>query len=989
MHVIKLSFIFVLALSTVTASTPNHNPPQISLADEILHLSGIDGGYLYASEDGLNSWIGPITRDSWNLDELGSSVFYRVVSRNYPFAIVDTNQLEAYDEAGEVLDPLPAPSEPFAGQDAAYIGNAPAYVDNGDGTVTDSVTGLMWEQVPPEAFYSWPEAQAYADELELAGHTDWRLPTMKELLSLADFNGSSRPVIDLPYIDTDFFTIHDPLEVTTFIPANTARTKRNIDGQFWSSDAYVGRTINNDSSTFGFNFIDGRIKGYPNGVESGPTGTSFVRCVRDNPDYGTNQFVDNRDGTITDRATGLMWLKEDSGAWPEAGGNGDGTMDWIEALNWAENLEYAGYDDWRLPDAKELQSIVDYTRAPDAIDVTRRSAAIDPVFDISEPESWFWTSTSLGDDLFEWALYVCFGQASAVDPQTGEPTINAHGAGAMRSDPKTGLPEDYVGQEGGHGPQNDQVRIFNYVRPVRTAHPLFPDPPEPVEPGSPIITIADVGVGTVELTVESSEYVDNFELEISEEGGPWVAHDPASYDGSTSSIILSLAEGTSYTFRIRSEREALYSDWVESEAVITLEAVKPNILLMIVDDWGIDSSDLYNDDPDASFPPMPVLEELAESGLVYENAYAMPTCSPTRATMLSGRYPSRHGIGSPVLQDNPFPLEEITLPEIFEAANSPYAVGAFGKYHLSAGGAPVIREDPNIIAGWQYYAGSLGGGVPSYFDWTKVTNGTVERDQTTYTTTSIVDDAIDWIDGNGNDPWFAWLAFNAGHTPFHVPPEELHSYTGFPEEIVGRWRRLAYEASLEALDTEIGRLLEEIGTDNTYVIVMGDNGTPGQVVQPPYDVVGAKGSLFEGGTHVPMIIYGPGVVEPGRPEALVHCVDLFATFLELAGIDPADHVPEDTIIDSQSIISTFDPMDPGSREYLFCEAFGEETNTTGYFIRDNRYKLLRLDGEPERFYDLFSSPYELLDLLEGPLSIEDQERYDILSEEAEAMLSTF
>lgn len=166
-----------------------------------------------------------------------------------------------------------------------------------------------------------------------------------------------------------------------------------------------------------------------------------------------NDFVDNGDGTITDRATGLMWAEADSGR----------TMNWEQALAYAENLAYAGYDDWRLPNAKELQSIVDYARAPGATDLNAKGPAIDPIFDLTETESWCWTGTTHGDNNRH-AIYICFGRALAYNSRTGEFSIDAHGAGAQRSDPKRGDPARWPR---GLGPQADQIRIYNYVRCVR------------------------------------------------------------------------------------------------------------------------------------------------------------------------------------------------------------------------------------------------------------------------------------------------------------------------------------------------------------------------------------------------------------------------------------------------------------------------------------------------------------------------------------------
>jgi hypothetical protein len=163
--------------------------------------------------------------------------------------------------------------------------------------------------------------------------------------------------------------------------------------------------------------------------------------------------VDNGDGTVTDRATGLMWSKADSGR----------GMDWESALRSAEALTLAGHDDWRLPNAKELQSIVDYTRSPD----TTQSPAIDPLFETTPitneagQRDWpfFWTSTTHldGPDSRQ-AAYVAFGRALG---QMHGKVMDVHGAGAQRSDPKTGSPRI------GHGPQGDAQRVQNFVRCVR------------------------------------------------------------------------------------------------------------------------------------------------------------------------------------------------------------------------------------------------------------------------------------------------------------------------------------------------------------------------------------------------------------------------------------------------------------------------------------------------------------------------------------------
>ena len=391
-----------------------------------------------------------------------------------PYPLIDTAQDRAFSTTQEIS--YPAPGQAFDGQDAQYQGLAPAYRDNHDATVSDLNTGLMWQKTPDfRNPLSFAAAKAGAGSCRVGGYSDWRLPSVKELYSLIDFRGYSTQSAtgSRPYIDTQFFD---------FSYGNAASGGRLIDAQYWSATQYVGLTMKGDETVFGVNFADGRIKGYPR--DTGPDGGAlkkFVRYVRGNPQYGRNDFIDQYDGTILDRATGLIWTKSDSRQ----------PMNWQQALAYAEGLELAGHDDWRLPNAKELQSIVDYTRAPDAQASAQGSAALDPIFALTETESWFWTSTThLENRSAQFAVYVCFGQAFG--SMHGH-KMNVHGAGAQRSDPKAGDPRQW---SQGNGPQGDEVRILNYVRCVRGGGVVrksqgpqlegnFSETREPSEPGSP------------------------------------------------------------------------------------------------------------------------------------------------------------------------------------------------------------------------------------------------------------------------------------------------------------------------------------------------------------------------------------------------------------------------------------------------------------------------------------------------------------------------
>jgi len=244
------------------------------------------------------------------------------------------------------------------------------------------------------------------------------VPTIKELYSLILFSGTTgmarpettgAPSDARPYLDTKFFDFEYP------------STGRYIDAQYISSTRYVSTTMDGNPTFFGVNFADGRIKGYP---QSGGRGGRdfYLRLVRGNPEYGKNDFEDRGNGTVLDRATGLTWMKADSGDPALAGllrgtSRKDGTMNWEEALNYCETLDYAGHSDWRLPNAKELQSIVDYTRSPKTSD----SAAIDPVFSATAIRdeggnrnfASYWTSTTHLDGRRpgDRAAYVAFGEA--------------------------------------------------------------------------------------------------------------------------------------------------------------------------------------------------------------------------------------------------------------------------------------------------------------------------------------------------------------------------------------------------------------------------------------------------------------------------------------------------------------------------------------------------------------------------------------------------
>lgn len=385
------------------------------------------------------------------------------------YKIVGTGQTNSYNTSGIITKPTS--NDVFYGQNSNYGGNLPNYSENGNGTITDNVTGLMWEKTPDknsDGAINYYDKKTYSEAIQGAslcstgGYNDWRLPTIKELYSLIMYYGAeANPTAtsqgtSVPFINTDYFTFaYGDINASSH---GATSNERLIDAQYATSTLYVSTTMNGQTTMFGVNFADGRIKGYPANNQK----KYYVIYVRGNTSYGLNNFKDNGDGTVTDNATGLMWMRNDNGV----------AINWEDALNFAENFTYAGYYNWRLPDIKELHSIIDYSRSP----ATTNSAAIDPIFNCTSISNelgnsdypYYLSSTTFcsqtptnGTD----ACYISFGRAMGYMSQLGG-WVDVHGAGAQRSDPKIGNPADYPT---GHGPQGDAIRINNYVRLVRNA----------------------------------------------------------------------------------------------------------------------------------------------------------------------------------------------------------------------------------------------------------------------------------------------------------------------------------------------------------------------------------------------------------------------------------------------------------------------------------------------------------------------------------------
>ena len=421
-----------------------------------------------------------------------------------------------------------------------------------------------------------------------------------------------------------------------------------------------------------------------------------------------------------------------------------------------------------------------------------------------------------------------------------------------------------------------------------------------------------------------------------------------------------------------------------------VQAAAGNILLLIADDFGVDLAGFYavpgRVETTPPPPPTPNLTALARQGVLFPRAWASPTCSPTRAGILTGRYGFRTGVGDAKRRDMPqLPPDEITLPEVFRAAATRYRLAHVGKWHLSNG-----IDDPNR-QGWTHYLGPeprLGG--LDYYDWTKVVDGVATRCRT-YATTDQVNDAVGVIAAaRAQDrPYFAWVAFNAPHRPYHKPPNGLHSLDGLPDR--GGPDRSYLEAMVEALDTEIGRLLREVDLATTTVIFLGDNGTQDSSIAPPYSPPKAKGTVYDAGVRVPLVVAGEAVRGPGRTvAALVNAVDLFPTILELAGIETGAGPPAGIGTDGISLMPYLrNRSHPSPRAWAFAERFSYRFDGDWQrAIRDRRYTLLERHDGTREFYNLALDPLQGDDLLRRPLTVDERRALDSLDLALDALMAS-
>lgn len=424
-----------------------------------------------------------------------------------------------------------------------------------------------------------------------------------------------------------------------------------------------------------------------------------------------------------------------------------------------------------------------------------------------------------------------------------------------------------------------------------------------------------------------------------------------------------------------------------------------NILILIGDDLGVDRVRAYgyrNQRGELIAPRTSNLDRLAREGILFRKAWAAPACSQSRATALTGLYSNRTGIGRYIrgapgaqtgLRD-----DFVTMADLLPA---PYRAAVIGKWHLSdIGGLGSLTGglDHAPRCGFDLHAGSKANLQPGnpYRDWSMVLSqrwnlpaSRLVQIYGRYATTRTTADALRVIESFGNGPWLVWVAYNAPHKPLHIPPANLIQSTDLDLNTdLGQGK-----AMIEALDTKIGRLLSGIGPEvlaRTTVIFFGDNGTQEDLIEPPFPPDKDKGTVYNGGIHVPLLVMSPRIPPRARGmecEALVDVSDLLPTIADLVGVTPPSGV------DGVSLLPYFsNPTLPSLRPWIFAERFepnfipqpgetiaDQELTFHEQTARNQRYKLCRWwekdtagnVTETEGFFDLETDYFETTDMLDA------------------------
>ncbi|MEM8561992.1 MAG: sulfatase-like hydrolase/transferase [Pseudomonadota bacterium] len=394
-----------------------------------------------------------------------------------------------------------------------------------------------------------------------------------------------------------------------------------------------------------------------------------------------------------------------------------------------------------------------------------------------------------------------------------------------------------------------------------------------------------------------------------------------------------------------------------------------NILLIVADDMGVDGISKYAEHNNA--PQTVHIDQLASEGVFFRNAWTHPSCAPARAALLTGRHSFRTGVTHQGSYGN-LSGDEETIAEVLGASG--YLTGAFGKWGVG-GQAQSLPYNQ----GFDYFAGSVGNLDGDYYSWTKtlydgVSVSTIE-DHPVYATTDAATEAMNWIEAKENTssaPWFAYVAFNAPHAPWHIPPASTHSYA--LSACNGQASKDCYRAAIQSMDYYIGEIIDKLGPGpngldvlkDTLVIFIADNGTPSpQIIEEtdstPFISGHGKNSVYEGGLNVPMVIYGGANldVDAGvEVTDILYGMDIFQTLVVVGNASPASG----NTLDSRSLVGYLDETpDPIERSSVYSEQYNPGQGIDQWAISNGTRKYIHFyDGSNviERCFNLINDPGE-------------------------------
>ncbi|MEX0986639.1 MAG: sulfatase-like hydrolase/transferase [Bacteroidales bacterium] len=389
----------------------------------------------------------------------------------------------------------------------------------------------------------------------------------------------------------------------------------------------------------------------------------------------------------------------------------------------------------------------------------------------------------------------------------------------------------------------------------------------------------------------------------------------------------------------------------------TQEENKPNILIILADDQG-NADAGYQRSP--SIVSTPAIDAIANDGIVFTNAYASAyVCAPTRAGLLTGRYQQRFGFYRAPDSRVGMPLSEVTLADVLKKEG--YRTGVFGKWHLG------LTEEYNPVnRGFDTFYGFLGHGGRDYFDLTlhedpdgfhqPIYRNLQPVSDTGYLTDNIARETANFIKecANQKEPFFAYMAFNAVHSPMQAPEKDIDMFDS------GDPRRDIYLAMLHRMDIGIEkviRVLKKEGVyDNTLVFYFSDNGGARNNSSDNLPFRDYKQSVYEGGLRVPFIISWPDRLAPSTCDEPVISIDIMPTICAVLDID----LPVDHIYDGKNIFSVIeDHIEDPLHDQLYFDG-----NDRSWAVREGAWKLLLSRRGNMELYNLDSDPYEEKNLVD-------------------------